>query len=444
MSSAEDLDILLLWDDTSGVASTVKAAVDALVKHSKFRVFPIAVFGVLPKDLDLNRFDVIVIHYSLVLSVDAYIDVDARRRIKNSSALKAIFIQDEYRFVNKSIAAMRDIGIKLLFTCVPDEEIWKVYPESSLPGVYKVNVLTGYVDESLLGRILPCYQNRKTDIGYRARKVPAWLGELGQEKWNIGNRVRSDASRYGLIVDLAYREEERLYGEDWIRFLSNCKATLGVESGASVFDFSGDLQSVVEKASSDNPDWSFSDLKDRYFSALEGQIRLNQISPRCFEAAALKTLMILYEGRYSDRLTPWRHYLPLKKDHSNFEEIIAILRDEERVNQIVNCAYQEVAMNPHNSFLALARIFDDAIIHCLGHDYISLTTGYSTEELLAIDRHHCQLRLRRNRFRMLLSWGYFFFFGKLLGLFSEAFRDKVQAFLGKYLRPIFRRLLGRS
>jgi len=444
VSSIEDLDVLLLWDDTSGVASTVKSAVDALVKHSKFRVLPIAVFGAFPENLDLNRFDVIVIHYSLVLSVDAYVNAEAKRRLKNSSALKAIFIQDEYRFVCRSIEAMRDVGIKLLFTCVPDEEISKVYPDSSLPGVYKVNVLTGYVDESLLGRILPCYQGRKIDIGYRARKVPAWLGELGQEKWNIGNRVRSDASRYGLIVDLAYREEERLYGEDWINFLSNCKATLGVESGASVFDFSGNLQSAVEKASSDNPDWSFSDLQKRYFAALEGQIRLNQISPRCFEAAALKTLMILYEGRYSDRLIPWRHYLPLKKDHSNFEEIVAILRDEERVNQIVNCAYQEVAMNPHNSFLALTKIFDDAIIHCLGRDYIPVATGYSTEEFLAIERRHHRLRVGRNRFRMLLSWAYFFFFGKLLGPFSEEFRDKVQALLGKYLRPIFRKLLGRS
>ncbi|MER1967983.1 hypothetical protein [Castellaniella sp. GW247-6E4] len=443
MALFEKINVLLLWDDVGKVASTVRANIDALARESRFKVFPMSVFGDIPGDLNIDKFDVVVIHYSLVLSVDAYVSAEFRRRLKNATAIKAVFIQDEYRFVDRSIAAMRDIGIDLLFTCVPEEEIPKVYPESSLPGVEKVNVLTGYVEDALLERILPSYQERRIDIGYRARKVPAWLGELGQEKWDIGQRVGEDAARYGLAVDLAYREEERLYGKDWISFLLNCKATLGVESGASVFDFSGDIQAVVEKAALDHPEWSFRDLQRKYFLDYEGIIRLNQISPRCFEAAALKTLMILYEGRYSDRMTPWRHYLPLKKDHSNFAEIVAILRNESKVNDIVDNAYREVALNPDNSFAALVRIFDEAILRRLGSDYVPITDVYSTEAFSSIASQHREARIKANRFRALMAWGYFFFFGKILGFASESFRDKVQVLLGKYLRPIFRKLLGR-
>lgn len=442
MKKINSVRVLLLWDQAMRVASTVRTQVMALAEGSRHVISVMAFRGNLPSDLDLSRFDVIVIHYSLVLSSESYVSAESKLRIKKSTALKAVFIQDEYRFVNRSISAMREIGTSLLFTCVPEGEIHKVYSEVSLPGVHKVNVLTGYVDGALLQRELPDYKDRKVDIGYRARKVPAWLGELGQEKWDIGQKVGAAALEYGLTVDLAYREEERLYGENWIRFLSNCKATLGVESGASVFDFSGDIQAEVERATLAQPDLSFTELQRRYFLDLEGRIRLNQISPRCFEAAALKTLMILYEGRYSDRMIPWRHYLPLKKDHSNFSEIVSILRDESKVSEIVDCAYNEVALNPNNSFEALVRIFDDSIIKCLGSNYISIKNAYSKTEFSAIVSRYDRERIRSGRVRSQIAWIYFFFFGKVLGFTSESFRDRVQVFLGKYLRPVFRKILG--
>ena len=96
--------------------------------------------------------------------------------------------------------------------CTP-KEVESVYPVSKLPGVIRHNVLTGYVDESLLGLSVPDPATRPIDIGYRARKLPAWLGELAQEKWNIGRRVAEDAPRFGLTIDFAHREEERLYGK---------------------------------------------------------------------------------------------------------------------------------------------------------------------------------------------------------------------------------------
>ena len=156
---------------------------------------------------------------------------------------------------------MQTMGIHVLFTCVRTEEIEKVYPASKLPGVIRHNVLTGYVDESLLGLRVPDPATRPIDIGYRARKLPAWLGELGQEKWNIGQRVAEDAPRFGLTIDIAHREEERLYGQHWIDFMTRCKATLGVESGSSVFDFSGEVQRAVESDVDQDPRLTFEQLR---------------------------------------------------------------------------------------------------------------------------------------------------------------------------------------
>jgi hypothetical protein len=136
---------------------------------------------------------------------------------------------------------------------------------------------------------------------------------------------------------------------------------LGVESGASVFDFTGQIQARVEKYLAIHPDADFEEIQGRFFRAEEGKIRLNQISPRCFEAAALRTAMVLYEGEYSGILKPWRHYIPLKKDFSNFGEVLDAIRDVDRLQALASRTYDEIACNAQYSYATLAAQTDDVI-----------------------------------------------------------------------------------
>jgi hypothetical protein len=439
LQSTEKASILILWDAVRHTAATVKAHVEALLCFSDHDVHLLSLFGSLPETIELSRFDAVVIHYSLNLCVDGYICTRSRKRLAAFTGVKAIFIQDEYRLVDRTIDALQTLGCDVLFTCVPEDEWEKVYPVARLPHTTKVNVLTGYVEESLLHRPVPPFTQRPVDIGYRARKVPAWLGDLGQEKYNISVRVAADARAHGLTVDLAYREEERLYGEAWIDFLTRCKATLGVESGASVFDFTGEIQTAVERAVAADPDVSYEELKQRYFAHAEGRIRLNQISPRCFESAALRTLMVLYEGEYSGRLEPWRHYVPLKKDHSNFDEVVAVLRDPARANAIVQQAYDEVACAPRNSFRAAAAEFDNAIEAALKLRGTPRTVSpYSRDELNAVQAAANFANRRRLRQREMFTSAYVLFFGRLLGFLPEPVRDRLARHLHAVLRPMLR------
>ena len=420
------LQLLLLWDQVGNTADTVRQHVAALQTYSTHRVHPVPAFGVLPRVLQLERFDGIVVHYSLTACHDRHVSPAMRRAIAGFAGIKAMFIQDEYQHVDATIAAMRAMSINVLFTCVPTQEIEKVYPVSKLPGVIRHNLLTGYVDESLLGLRVPDPAARPIDIGYRARKVPAWLGELGQEKWNIGRRVAEDAPRFCLTIDIAHREEERLYGQHWIDFLMRCKATLGTESGASVFDFSGEVQRAVELDVEQKPKLTFEQLRHRHFAHLEGKIRLNQISPRCFEAAALRTLMVLYDGEYSGRLQPWRHYVPLKRDHSNFAEVVATLRNPERVIEITNRAYEEVACAEHNSFRAMVREFDEVIAEASVRCNPALLPAYTDGQMERIRSrpsiHAGWLQLRR----WLIDKTFFLVFGKGLVWMTDDRRDRIQ------------------
>lgn len=427
------LNVLLLCDRQDEIAATVHQHIRALVDRSRHTVVPVAMLGDLPAGLALDRFDVIAVHYTLAAAWDGHLSRQARADIGAARAVKALFIQDEHRNVDRTIAILKTLGLDVLFTCVPAPEIEKVYPEATLPGVAKVNVLTGYVDEALTRRAAPPLGARAIDVGYRARKLSPWLGQLGQEKWRIGVRFADDAARYGLICDTAHREEERLYGEAWLDFVTGCKAVLGTESGASVFDMTGALEAAVEADVLREPDVDFETLRARHFKHLDGIIHNNQISPRCFEAAALRTLMILYEGDYSGRLQPWRHYVPLAKDHSNMDDVVAVLRDDARAQAIVDRAYHEVALAPENSFDALAAVFDRAIEDAAARRGNVATPPLDAAARAAIRKLGSGTTPWRRRARQALHR---FLFKTLLGGLSEQRRDRLQLWLRRLLtRP---------
>lgn len=364
---SRDPSLLLLYSLPGKTAGTVSRHLEALETVPGFRARALNLDWSLPAALDLGKFDIILIHYSLMASEDAktgplQLSHESVARIGAACALKGVFIQDEHRNVCRTIETLKAVGTDILFTCVPPRSIETVYPESALPGVVKVNVLTGYVDPQMLGRPRVPYTQRRIDVGYRARKVPFWLGQLAREKWSIASRFEQDAKTYSLDCDISTREEDRIYGEDWWDFLSNCKAILGTESGASAIDFDGTLRAAVDAAVAAGKNMEFEEIASRYLAGIDGNISMAQISPRCFEAAAARTLMILYEGDYSGRLKPWRHYVPLRKDHSNMAEAVAVLRDEARAAEIIAHAYEECALAPENSYAALQNLVRDAVL----------------------------------------------------------------------------------
>ena len=266
------LNILLLCNlpAKNANAVTIIHHILAFKTFSRHNIFLLSNTGALPSRLKLDHFDVLVIHYSIWITLENYISKSALERIRQFSGLKIQFVQDEYRTVNAIVSAIRYIGIDVLFTCVPSTEIDKVYPNESLPNVRKVNNLTGFVPNELLGRQVLPIAARPLDVSYRTRKAPYWLGELGTEKWRIVPRFLSATKHHNLKTDLSYNEQDRLYGEQWIKLMCSSKCVLGVESGASVFDFTGDIQKTVDSYLVGHPSAEFEEVRDRFFLEEEG------------------------------------------------------------------------------------------------------------------------------------------------------------------------------
>jgi hypothetical protein len=98
-----------------------------------------------------------------------------------------------------------------------------------------------------------------------------------------------------------------------------------------------------------------------FLQTYEGKIRLNQISPRCFEAAALGTVMVLYEGEYSGILKQGRHYISLKKDFSNFDEVVELMKDNKALQEMADRTREEIALNPRYSYQSFIENFDAVV-----------------------------------------------------------------------------------
>lgn len=307
---------------------------------------------------EAEKYDAIIVHYTVSLFNDERCPAWLRLMLRNAKAKKIVFIQDEYRRINDVIENLDFIKADMLYTCVPESEIEKVYPAEKLTSLIKLNTLTGFVPEILLSRYRPTYAERQLDVVYRARKLSAWYGRLGQEKWMVSEKFNQDTKKYNLKTDISYHEKDRIYGDQWIDFLTNSKTAIGCESGASVFDFTGTIQDQVEAYERTYPEATFEEIEEKFFKGLDGQIKLNQISPRCFECAALGTLMILYEGDYSNILKPWRHYVPLKKDHSNMDEVIDAINSPEEWKRITQNAFEEIAMNQDYHYSGFIKKFE--------------------------------------------------------------------------------------
>ena len=345
-------------------ADTVSEHLNSFGKYLNHNVFEISFLNRFPSRINLNRFDVIVIHYSLPIGllINYYFSKMVIDKLINFNGLKISFLQDEYRSVQSCWENLNILGIDILFTCIPQRDINKVYPKSKVPNLKIINVLTGYVPVDYLSKRKVPIMNRDIDVGYRSRMNPFWLGKLGYEKFFIAEEFRRRAKKYKLNVNFSTNEKDRIYGKNWIKFMTSCKALLGVESGSSIIDFDGKLEKKVNEALESASDLSFEEIHNKYLKDFEGNVKINQISPRCFEAAALKTPMILFEGGYSKILKPHIHYIPLKKDFSNFEEIMIKIKDENFLQELADRAYNDIALNPQYSYEEFIKIFEKSLI----------------------------------------------------------------------------------
>lgn len=358
------LNVLMLYDDRSTHVGTVREHLDAFQKYSRHNFHFLPATGQLevPSGDEIlgriNVYDAILIHYCVRLSLDNHLSPAIADAVENYHGPKLLFIQDEYDTTNTTLAWMERLGIDAVFTNVPAEGQERVYPRSRFPKLDLLPTLTGYVPEdSTIEIFITPLAQREVLIGYRGRRLPHQYGALGQEKFRIGIEMKRIAAERGIRTDIEVDDSHRIYGPDWYRFMGSVRATLGTESGANVFDFDGRLAALA----AEHRDMAFSEFAGLYLTPHEGLVKMNQISPKIFEAIRLRTALILFEGEYSGVVEPNRHFIPLKKDFSNVDTVLAKLENLDYIHELTDRAYDEIVGSGRYSYVAFMQGIDDYI-----------------------------------------------------------------------------------
>ena len=367
------LEVLLLADETYP-ASVVQEHVDALRFHSRHRVTvrsPMNVKKGWSRLLKKPRvrlqteeggdFDVVVIHYSLCILFESYIPLYLREALKKFRGLKIQIIQDEYRWINRMMDEMVYLGIDGLFSSLSTDNLEKVYRHPDMGQVVKVSALPGYASKSWVEQDAPSIKERNKHLIYRGRELPFWLGNMAWEKTSMTKEVSERIAEKDFVTDLSSREEDRIYGDAWVEFMKSGKAVLGLEGGASIFDFDDSIENQVRAYQKKNPDADYEEVHQLFLAPHEGNIVHRTITPRSFEAIAVRTAQVMFPGEYRGVLEPWKHYLPLERDFSNLDEVCGFLQDDDYLQELVDRTYQDIIESGNYDMSLLGRGMDAMI-----------------------------------------------------------------------------------
>lgn len=371
-------------------AATITEHLDAFGQMPGWKVWELSMLGDIPRGVDLSRFDAVGIHYTLHLSDPNhhFLTPAAIQRLAEFRGLKCVWLHDEYRRVQQVSRILASAGVHIIFSLAKGETLKALYPADVLPGTRLETVLAGYLSPMWLQQSPPPTAQRPIDVGYRARRPPYWLGALGQEKINIGMGFATCPETAGLRQDISVEEHDRLYGDCWIKFLADSRTVLCVESGASVVDFTGEIEQQIEVACDSDKSLTFEEASRRFLQGVDGRYIINPISPRVLEAAAMRCVMVAFPGQYSGVMRPWEHYIPMAKDFSNVGEVVAAIRDTALLERIAEQAWKDLACSPAHSYeafsLRCAAVMDE---ECAARPALQPVTRPYTETHFAWTLH---------------------------------------------------------
>ena len=303
-----------------------------------------------------------MLHYSLFGILPYRLDDYFLAYLDRASGYKVAFFQDEHHYCGARFAFLNRYRVDCVYTLL-EPVFWKdVYERYT--GVPKlVHTIPGYVSDDLVAQqaTRDRDEEREIDIGYRGRTLLPYMGRGSQEKAEIGLGVLERARASGLRLDIAVDEGSRIYGDAWLAWLANCRATLGTEAGASIFDLTDQCE-AYERLVAANPDASEQDFLET-LERWEGNVDYRAISPRhprrrrhCASARFFR------EGNYSGVLEPMVHYIPLKKDFSNWDEVLDRVRDTGLRRELTANAYRDLIASERYSYSRFIEGFDRELV----------------------------------------------------------------------------------
>lgn len=305
----------------------------------------------------LGRYDAIVVLHS-VFSNACHLDGRLFDAVCAARRPKVFFIGNEYKIMPEKMAFAERLPVALLVSQSDAPAVHALYRERL--GCEVIGLPNTGLDTRLFAPRVP-YEDRPIDVGYRSVDAPMYLGH--DERRGMAAGFQQHGERAGLRMDISLDDHRRFTEDAWSGFLNACKAQLGTEAGGDYFELTDRTRYAVTAFEAANPHASFDEVFDRFFRNYRDPVPIRIISGRNVEAAGTKTVQILFDGHYGGYFQPDVHYLALRKDFGNVDEVLRQLRDRGHCRSIAEQAYR-VAVEELTYERLLDR-FHDAIGRCV-------------------------------------------------------------------------------
>jgi len=344
---------LMLCNYSINQGAVTVESINAFLDHSNYPIFPYSLTNGFSEDFPYEQFDFIIIHYSIIPTLPGYLPDTIADRLRKFEGPIFQFIQDDYRRVSLMRDFIKRVGVDAVYSIMPLETAKKLYGGIK-PNLKIHSYLAGYASSWLnMEKTVPL-SRRKTAVGYRGREYPYWFGEITTLKIDLAKRLKKQLKKKWIKTDFSVRERDRIYGRDWVKFLIRCRAIYGTESEVNYLDPHGAMANwyntleQLNKHPSSGKKWDGRKVVDTDFFKRNTQPApgsMSIIPPRVFEVICLRSANVLMEGNYSNVLEPWRHYIPLKKDLSNLDEVVKALKNDALISEMIATTFAEIATN---------------------------------------------------------------------------------------------------
>jgi len=287
-----------------------------------------------------NRYDAIIFSHSTFNTFLWRDRLSALHKILwRIQGKRAFFLTNEFRNIKAKCDMANYLGATMLISQLTHDAAQTVY--SGLWDKQILSVPYG-VDITDFHPQVPL-KERPITIGFRGDYYPAYVGHDDRDLLldDFKNRIEDKA------INIDIKVGERFDRHRWMQFLNQCQILIGHEAGATRVDTDDNIRHFITSQQERL-------TKDRFRQLI---LALRQIgvfapppsgriaAPRNFEAMATKTAQILLPGRYSDVLTKDVHYIELKRDFSNLDEVLEKAQDTTYLQNMVDHAYNDVVQN---------------------------------------------------------------------------------------------------
>jgi len=282
--------------------------------------------------LALRQYDLVVVSHAAA-GDDMTVLLKSARWLRRRRGKVVLLIGNEYDLLDEKIAFIRAVGVEFICSQLPTPAAQYLYRECGGSRILSMpHALNPRVYHPRGGA------ERRVDVGFIGDIYWPFVGD--RERTDLIEAFEREGERWGLNCQI---RKQRIARPEWAEFLNTCKGTIGAESGTYYLNDRGSLLSAAREYNLlQHPEASFEEVFEKFYRGQPREVSGKSISSRHFEPIGTKTCQILVEGEYNGLLVPDEHYISVRKDRSNLDEVVRRFRDEGYRRAIVERAYEHV------------------------------------------------------------------------------------------------------